>query len=177
MFLSRSYLTIPNEFLGKVRAQEANICIQLHRSIGDTTAVLMHSSRTEDLREFLSAVYNAKIAEPGKKFVVPFNRGDSTFAVDVPRPFQLPSIPENRNLTEYFNAVDTHNMMVIFASMLYERRIIFTSKKLKRLSACVQSANDIIYPMIWQHIFIPVLPMSPHRLPSGADAVPHRSAR
>jgi hypothetical protein len=65
-----------------------------------------------------------------------------------------------RNLTEYYNAVDTHNMMIIFASMLYERRIIFTSKKLKRLSACVQSANDVIYPMIWQHIFIPVLPMA-----------------
>lgn len=51
-------------------------------------------------------------------------------------------------------------MMLIFASMLCERRIIFTSKKLTRLSACVQSANDIIYPMIWQHIFIPVLPMA-----------------
>ncbi|XP_074038123.1 DENN domain-containing protein 1B isoform X1 [Leptinotarsa decemlineata] len=126
----------------------------------DTTAVLMHSSRSEDLREFLTAVYNAKIAEPGRQFVVLLNRGESSFSVDVPRPFQLPSIPENRNLTEYFNAVDTHNMMVIFASMLFERRIIFRSKKLKRLSACVQSANDIIYPMIWQHIFIPVLPMS-----------------
>jgi hypothetical protein len=65
-----------------------------------------------------------------------------------------------RNLTEYYNAVDGHNMMVIFASMLYERRIIFTSKKLYRLSACVQSANSIIYPMNWQHIFIPVLPMA-----------------
>lgn len=65
-----------------------------------------------------------------------------------------------RNLTEYYNALDTQNMMIIFASMLYERRIIFTSKKLKRLSACVQSANDVIYPMIWQHIFIPVLPMA-----------------
>ncbi|XP_076265058.1 uncharacterized protein LOC143199150 isoform X6 [Rhynchophorus ferrugineus] len=65
-----------------------------------------------------------------------------------------------RNLTEYYNAVDINNMMLIFASMLYERRIIFTSKQLKRLSACVQSANDIIYPMIWQHIFIPVLPQS-----------------
>uniref|UniRef100_A0A6P7GDZ1 DENN domain-containing protein 1B-like n=1 Tax=Diabrotica virgifera virgifera TaxID=50390 RepID=A0A6P7GDZ1_DIAVI len=61
----------------------------------DTTAVLMHSSRTEDLSEFLTAVYTAKIAEPGRKFVVTFNRGDSTFTVDVPRPFQLPSIPEN----------------------------------------------------------------------------------
>lgn len=51
-------------------------------------------------------------------------------------------------------------MMVIFASMLYERRIIFTSKKLSRLSACVQSANALLYPMSWQHIFIPVLPQS-----------------
>ncbi|KAL1130671.1 hypothetical protein AAG570_011913 [Ranatra chinensis] len=50
-------------------------------------------------------------------------------------------------------------MITIFASMLYERRIIFTSKKLYRLSACVQAANAIIYPMIWQHIFIPVLPL------------------
>lgn len=65
-----------------------------------------------------------------------------------------------RNLTEYYNAVDAHNMMIIFASMLYERRIIFTSKKLYRLSACVQSANSVIYPMNWQHIFIPVLPMA-----------------
>lgn len=63
-------------------------------------------------------------------------------------------------MTEYYNAVETNNMMIIFASMLYERRIIFTSKRLTRLSACVQSANDVIYPMIWQHIFIPVLPMA-----------------
>lgn len=44
--------------------------------------------------------------------------------------------------------------------MLFERRIIFTSKKLYRLSACVQSANAVLYPMNWQHIFIPVLPQS-----------------
>lgn len=49
-------------------------------------------------------------------------------------------------------------MLVIFASMLYERRIIFVSRRLYRLSACVQAANAIIYPMHWQHIFIPVLP-------------------
>jgi hypothetical protein len=126
----------------------------------DNIAVLMTSPRSEDLIEFLSTVYNTKLADPSKFFTVPFNRGESTFSVEVPKPFQLPSIPENRNLTEYYNAVDTHNMMIIFASMLYERRIIFTSKKLKRLSACVQSANDVIYPMIWQHIFIPVLPMA-----------------
>lgn len=44
--------------------------------------------------------------------------------------------------------------------MLYERRIIFISKRLSRLSACVQACNALIYPMIWQHIYIPVLPLS-----------------
>jgi len=49
-------------------------------------------------------------------------------------------------------------MLVVFASMLYERRIVVTSRRLSRMSACVQAANAIIYPMRWQHIFIPVLP-------------------
>ena len=42
--------------------------------------------------------------------------------------------------------------------MLNERRIVITSDRLNRLSACVQAANAIIYPMHWQHIFIPLLP-------------------
>ncbi|XP_045109250.1 DENN domain-containing protein 1A-like [Portunus trituberculatus] len=49
-------------------------------------------------------------------------------------------------------------MVIIFASMLYERRIIITSRRVSRLSACVQAANLLLWPMQWQHIFIPVLP-------------------
>lgn len=49
-------------------------------------------------------------------------------------------------------------MIAIFASMLNERRIVMISEKLNRLSACVQAANTLIYPMHWQHIFIPLLP-------------------
>lgn len=46
----------------------------------------------------------------------------------------------------------------MFASMLAERRIIFTSSNLDRLSSCIQAANAFLYPMVWQHIFIPLLP-------------------
>ena len=63
-----------------------------------------------------------------------------------------------KNLAEYYSAIDFNNMMIIFASMLFERRIIVKSERLSRLSACVQAANSMIYPMTWQHIFIPVLP-------------------
>lgn len=37
---------------------------------------------------------------------------------------------------------------------------MITSERLNRLSACVQAANSLIYPMHWQHIFIPLLPNS-----------------
>ena len=46
----------------------------------------------------------------------------------------------------------------MFASLLHERRIVVTSSRLQRLTACVQAINLLLYPMSWQHIFIPLLP-------------------
>ncbi|XP_034947207.1 DENN domain-containing protein 1B [Chelonus insularis] len=117
-------------------------------------------SNSEDLKKFLSNVYASNIPMSGTSVTIPLPDPSITYVCQSPRQFQLPSIPENRNLTEYYSAVDSHNMMIIFASMLYERRIIFTSKRLSRLSACVQACNALIYPMIWQHIYIPVLPLA-----------------
>lgn len=51
-------------------------------------------------------------------------------------------------------------MIALFAAMLAERRIIFTSQRLDSLSCCVQAANALLYPMVWQHIFIPILPLT-----------------
>lgn len=50
-------------------------------------------------------------------------------------------------------------MIDVFCALLNERRIIFTSQRLEVLSSCVLAAGDLIYPMTWQHIYIPVLPM------------------
>ena len=105
---------------------------------------------------FLSSVHSARIPVHGLPFNVSW--GESVFTGPTPSNLYLASIPENRNLTEYYNAVDCSLMIGIFASMLHERRIIVTSSRLSRLSACVQAANTLIYPMFWQHIFIPVLP-------------------
>ncbi|XP_017268990.1 DENN domain-containing protein 1B isoform X2 [Kryptolebias marmoratus] len=83
----------------------------------------------------------------------------------------LPTIPESRNLTEYFVAVDTNNMLQLYASMLHERRIIITSSKLSTLTACVHGAAALLFPMYWQHIFIPVLP--PHLLDYCCAPMPY----
>lgn len=50
-------------------------------------------------------------------------------------------------------------MINVFSAMLAERRIIFTSQRLDRLSSSVQAAHAFLYPMVWQHIFIPILPL------------------
>ncbi|XP_071519391.1 uncharacterized protein [Panulirus ornatus] len=118
---------------------------------------MMSSDRKGDMTSCLKNIYTLKVPPPGSEITVTY--GDNKFFVALcPNHLKLPTIPENRNLSEYYNAVDTNNMIIIFASMLYERRIIMVSKRLSRLSSCVQAANSVIYPMQWQHIFIPVLP-------------------
>uniref|UniRef100_A0A672GGX9 UDENN domain-containing protein n=1 Tax=Salarias fasciatus TaxID=181472 RepID=A0A672GGX9_SALFA len=79
-----------------------------------------------------------------------------------PDPGSLPSIPENRNLTELIVAVDVGNLLQLYASMLFERRILIFASKLSTLTSCVHALSAVLYPMYWQHIFIPVLP--PHLL-------------
>lgn len=48
-------------------------------------------------------------------------------------------------------------MLTLFAALLSERRIVVTSKKISRLSSLVVACNLFLFPMSWQHIFIPVL--------------------
>ncbi|XP_069783553.1 DENN domain-containing protein 1B isoform X2 [Narcine bancroftii] len=83
----------------------------------------------------------------------------------------LPTIPESRNLTEYVVAVHVNNMLHLFASMLHERRIIITCSKLSTLTACVHGSSAMLYPMYWQHIYIPVLP--PHLLDYCCAPMPY----
>jgi len=123
------------------------------------SAELTQAPDSGELWRFLEGVYRSPLPHPGLTYSLEYGVTGQVFTSPTPNHLNLPSIPENRNLTEYYNAVGVNNMITIFASMLYERRIIVTSKKLSVLSACVQAANLIIYPMSWQHIFIPVLPV------------------
>uniref|UniRef100_A0A673HP73 DENN domain-containing protein 1A-like n=1 Tax=Sinocyclocheilus rhinocerous TaxID=307959 RepID=A0A673HP73_9TELE len=104
-------------------------------------------------RELLESLHTLNIPDPG----VPVHLSVHWFFT-VPDPRELPSIPENRNLTEYFVAVDVNNMLHLYASMLYERRILISCSKLSTLTACVHGAATMLYPMYWQHVYIPVLP-------------------
>ncbi|XP_032570372.1 DENN domain-containing protein 1A isoform X11 [Drosophila sechellia] len=122
--------------------------------------VLAELKRTDPngFRTFLSEAYNQGIPDCGGSLKVYYSAGQSHFTFERPLQFQLPSMPENHNLNLCYNFVEPKEMIAVFAAMLAERRIIFTSRHLDRLSSCIQAANAFLYPMVWQHIFIPVLP-------------------
>ncbi|KAK1205533.1 DEN1A protein, partial [Pygoscelis papua] len=130
--------------------------------LADYSAKGQDSQRSELLETF----YKLAIPEPGTSVHLGVH---SYFTVPDIR--ELPSIPENRNLTEYFVAVDVNNMLHLYASMLYERRILICCSKLSTLTACIHGSAAMLYPMFWQHVYIPVLP--PHLLDYCCAPMPY----
>ncbi|XP_024417823.1 DENN domain-containing protein 1A isoform X5 [Desmodus rotundus] len=116
--------------------------------------------------ELLKTLHKLPIPDPGESVHLSVH---SYFTVPDTR--ELPSIPENRNLTEYFVAVDVNNMLHLYASMLYERRILIICSKLSTLTACIHGSAAMLYPMFWQHVYIPVLP--PHLLDYCCAPMPY----
>ncbi|XP_038216529.1 DENN domain-containing protein 1A-like isoform X2 [Zerene cesonia] len=119
-------------------------------------ANLANSPERGELTSFLEAC-RIRPPMPGHTLKVTYNAGHNVFSCQCPDN-KLPSIPENYNLTEYFSAMDGKCMVGLWAALLHERRIAIVASKPSRLSACVQAANATLFPMSWQHIFIPILP-------------------
>ncbi|XP_013179558.1 PREDICTED: DENN domain-containing protein 1B isoform X2 [Papilio xuthus] len=122
----------------------------------DSIAQLLNGPERDGLTSFLEAC-RAHPPMSGHTLKVIYNTGQSMFTYQTPDN-RLPSIPEDSNLTEYFSAVDVKCMAGLWAALLQERRIAIVGSKISRLSACVQAANATLFPMSWQHIFIPILP-------------------
>ncbi|XP_051992836.1 DENN domain-containing protein 1B-like [Xyrauchen texanus] len=122
--------------------------------------------QTNEMKELLTVLY--------KHPVTPANGSITLQMIPyfiAPDPKILPSIPESRNLTELVVAVDVGNLLQLYASMLFERRILIYCSKLSTLTACIHACSGMLFPMYWQHIFIPVLP--PHLLDYCCAPMPY----
>lgn len=65
---------------------------------------------------------------------------------------------EERDLTRLFNSLQVPIFLQVFSSLLLERKVLLLSKSISKLSACVDALQSILFPFVWQHTFIPVLP-------------------
>lgn len=76
----------------------------------------------------------------------------------IPDSLTIPKITECSNIQLCHSKLDSDTLLSIFASLLHERRILFYSTSLTFLTAVIHGMNQLLYPLHWQHIFIPVLP-------------------
>nr|XP_023403989.1 DENN domain-containing protein 1B isoform X4 [Loxodonta africana] len=144
---------------------------EVYYKLLNTLADYLTKELESDLNDTLKSLYN----HPVPKANTPINLSVASIQLHsyfiAPDVTGLPTIPESRNLTEYFVAVDVNNMLELYASMLHERRVIITSSKLSTLTACLHGSAALLYPMFWQHIYIPVLP--PHLLDYCCAPMPY----
>jgi hypothetical protein len=63
----------------------------------------------------------------------------------------------SNNLHILFNYFSVENIQLIHMMTLFEQKILFVYDEYKTLTEVIQAFSCLLYPMIWTHIYIPIL--------------------
>ncbi|XP_068611641.1 DENN domain-containing protein 2A-like [Brachionichthys hirsutus] len=106
---------------------------------------------------FLRAIMEAQFPAPGRTIAVKtFLPGSGTEVMELCRPSD--SRLEHVDFECLFSCLSLRLLLRVFGSLLLERRVIFTADKLSTLSQCCHAVVALLYPFVWQHTYVPVLP-------------------
>ncbi|KAL0590411.1 hypothetical protein ABG067_001657 [Albugo candida] len=70
--------------------------------------------------------------------------------------FNLPLLDHSIRLL--FDIVDIPTILVLFAAVLLECRVLFMSSHISVLMKVCESIRALMYPLLWPHVYLPVLP-------------------
>uniref|UniRef100_A0A3B5MJ08 UDENN domain-containing protein n=1 Tax=Xiphophorus couchianus TaxID=32473 RepID=A0A3B5MJ08_9TELE len=106
---------------------------------------------------FMRAIMEAQFPAPGRTInIKTFLPGSGTEVMELCRPSD--SRLEHVDFECLFSCLSLRLLLRVFSSLLLERRVIFTADKLSTLSQCCHAVVALLYPFVWQHTYIPVLP-------------------
>ncbi|KAK7896341.1 hypothetical protein WMY93_021666 [Mugilogobius chulae] len=109
------------------------------------------------VQPFMRAIMEAQFPAPGKTITIrTFLPGSGTEVMELCRPSD--SRLEHVDFECLFSSLSLRQLLGVFSSLLLERRVIFTADKLSSLSQCCHAVLALLYPFVWQHTYIPVLP-------------------
>ena len=66
--------------------------------------------------------------------------------------------PTGVSFEPLLSALGVPNTVRLLGALLLEQRVIFVGSRWGHVSSCAHAALTLLYPLTWQHIFIPVLP-------------------
>ncbi|KAI3634138.1 hypothetical protein MIR68_007742 [Amoeboaphelidium protococcarum] len=142
---------------------------QFYKDLLDHVQLLYNDSQldTGGLDTLFAGLSAAKIPKPGRFLRIQFQGS----LLEIQRPVDVAT--EHVSLQSLFEALRLKSaqsfataapntpfavLITLITALLLERRIIFVSQSLQKLSDCCNAAISLIYPLDWQHIFIPILP-------------------
>ncbi|KAI4803355.1 hypothetical protein KUCAC02_006906 [Chaenocephalus aceratus] len=108
-------------------------------------------------KPFMRAIMEAQFPAPGRTITIKtFLPGSGTEVMELCRPSD--SRLEHVDFECLFSCLSLRLLLRVLGSLLLERRVIFTADKLSTLSQCCHAVVALLYPFVWQHTYIPVLP-------------------
>uniref|UniRef100_A0A3Q2QH05 DENN domain-containing protein 2A n=2 Tax=Fundulus heteroclitus TaxID=8078 RepID=A0A3Q2QH05_FUNHE len=109
------------------------------------------------VQPFMRAIMEAQFPAPGRTInIKTFLPGSGTEVMELCRPSD--SRLEHVDFECLFSCLSLRLLLRVFGSLLLERRVIFIADQLSTLSQCCHAVVALLYPFIWQHTYIPVLP-------------------
>ena len=140
--------------------------------------VISHYPLFNLFREFLGQIYHISLSSAP----VPLERFVSNLVAETPLPprgltevayvcagatprvLSISRPPKNQlpmvdvSFRPMFGMLGVENIMVIFQSLLMERQIIVYSSNVSIVTPVLEAFLSLLYPMVWQGAYIPVLP-------------------
>ncbi|XP_038053288.1 DENN domain-containing protein 2C-like isoform X2 [Patiria miniata] len=136
-------------------------CSLLYTQLLDGIEKRRHRSRWE-MEKLIREAHKRTVPLPGKSICIMEMGEDIDKRTSMVQPLALQRPKDSRlehvDIDCLFNALEITQVIQVFASLLFERRIIMFSGKISKLSKCSQAAAALLYPFAWQHVYVPVLP-------------------
>ncbi|EFX64605.1 hypothetical protein DAPPUDRAFT_334025 [Daphnia pulex] len=76
------------------------------------------------------------------------------------QPFPIPGRFVEFSAETPGNGNKVNKVQQLLDRLLLERKLIFVSQNLSALSLCIDAVQSMLYPFVWQHTIVPVLPQS-----------------
>jgi len=139
-------------------------CYVLISSVASYSLVLQILSIIEEFPDidsatlFLEQIHKSEMPKPGEVLTVqvPDDEGDRCYSL--PRADNVYEYLDYVSYGQLFSLISVKDIQYLFDALLMARRIIVISSTLAVLSGCMLAIKHMVYPLDWQHIFIPILP-------------------
>uniref|UniRef100_A0A9J8B3D4 DENN/MADD domain containing 2Db n=1 Tax=Cyprinus carpio carpio TaxID=630221 RepID=A0A9J8B3D4_CYPCA len=106
---------------------------------------------------FMQSLREAPLPSPGNTVTVTsFIPDAGTEIISLTRPAE--SWLEHVDFRTLFRCLNDDEVLMVFAATVMERQIIFISEELSTLSQVLHAVAALLYPFVWQHTFISIVP-------------------